>query len=318
MPLRPLASPPLIRSALRALGERQPAFCGIALIVIGSAFFASMHGAVRFVSATVHPFEIAFFRNLFGFLVFTPMLLRSGLMLLHTRRLGAHVGRGAINSFTMLAWFTALSLIPLADATALAMTGPLFVTMGAMVFLGETVRARRWIALGVGAAGTLVIIRPGFAEVSVGALLVLFTALSVSASKLIAKSLTRTDQTATIVAYLALTMMPITLVAALLVWRWPSLTELAWLAAIGVIGSCGHLCFVKAYTFADVSAVEPITFTRLIWAALIGYLAFAEFPDLWVWTGGGMIVAATSYIAHREAAARRMHARQTNERPTKS
>ena len=81
---------------------------------------------------------------------------------------------------------------------------------------------------------------------------------------------------------------------------------------------CGHLCFVKAYTFADVSAVEPITFTRLIWAALIGYLAFAEFPDPWVWTGGGMIVAATSYIAHREAAARRMDARQTNELPTKS
>ena len=96
-----------------------------------------------------------------------------------------------------------------------------------------------------------------------------------------------------------------TLVAALFVWRWPSLAELAWLAAIGGVGTCGHLCFIKAYTFADVSAVEPITFTLLIWAALIGYLAFAEFPDLWVWTGGGMIVAATSYLAHREAAARR-------------
>ncbi len=321
MPPRSLdspAPPPLVRSALRALGERQPVACGIALIVIGSAFFASMHGAVRFVSATVHPFEIAFFRNVFGFLVFTPMLARSGLMLLHTRRLGAHVGRGAINSCSMLAWFTALSLIPLADATALAMTGPLFVTMGAMFFLGETVRARRWIALGIGAAGTLVIIRPGFEEVGLGTLLVLFTALSVSGSKLIAKSLTRTDPTVTIVAYLTLTMMPITLVAALLVWRWPSLADLAWLAAIGVLGSGGHLCFIKAYTFADVSAVEPITFTRLIWAALIGYLVFAELPDSWVWIGGGMIVAATSYIAHREAAARHTAALHTNERHTES
>ncbi len=298
-------APPRIRSALRSLGERRPAFCGVALIVIGSAFFASMHAGVRFVSAEVHPFEIAFFRNVFGFLVFTPMLMRSGLMLLHTRRLGAHVGRGAINSFSMLAWFTALSLIPLADATALALAGPLFVTLGAMVVLGETVRLRRWVALGVGAAGTLVIIRPGFEEVSLGALLVLFTAFSVSGSKLIAKSLARTDPTATIVAYLTLTMMPITLVAALFVWTWPSLAQLAWLAAIGAIGSSGHLCFVKAYKFADVSAVEPITFTRLIWAALIGYLVFAEFPDLWVWIGGGMIVAATSYIAHREAVARR-------------
>ncbi len=297
--------PPRVRPALHALGERRPAFCGIALIVIGSAFFAAMHAGVRFVSAEIHPFEIAFFRNVFGFMVFTPMLARSGLKLLHTRRIGAHVGRGAINSFSMLAWFTALSLIPLADATALALTGPLFVTLGAVFFLGETVRPGRWVALGVGAIGTIVIIRPGFEEVSLGALLVLFTAFSVSGSKLIAKSLTRTDPTVTIVAYLTLTMMPITLVAALFVWRWPSLAELAWLAAIGVVGSCGHLCMVKAYKFADVSAVEPITFTRLIWAALIGYLVFAELPDFGVWIGGGMIVAATSYIAHREAAARR-------------
>ena len=309
MPSHSFSAPPLVRSALRALGERQPVICGIALVIIASAFFAGMHAAVRFVSATVHPFEIAFFRNLFGFLVFTPMLLRSGLMLLHTRRLGAHIGRGVINSGSMLAWFTALSLIPLADATALAMTGPLFVAIGAMYFLGETVRVRRWIALGVGAVGTLVIIRPGFEEVSIGALLVLFTVVSVSGSKLIAKSLTRTDQTATIVAYLTLTMMPITLVAALFVWRWPSLTELFWLAAIGTMGSCGHLCYIKAYTLADVSAVEPITFTRLIWAALIGYLAFAEFPDLWVWIGGGMIVAATSYIAHREVATKKITAK---------
>ncbi len=99
---------PRVRSALRALGQQHPAFCGIALIVIASALFAAMHGGVRFVSAGVHPFEIAFFRNLFGFLVFTPMLVRSGLMMLYTRRLGAHLGRGAINSFSMLAWFTAL------------------------------------------------------------------------------------------------------------------------------------------------------------------------------------------------------------------
>ncbi len=233
MPPRPLAtlvtlaSPARVRSALRVLAERHPALRGVALIVIGSAFLASMHAAVRFVSAGVHPFEIAFFRNVFGFLVFTPMLMRSGLMLFHTRRFGAHLGRGVINSCSMLAWFTALSLIPLADATALGLTGPLFVTLGAMFFLGETVRARRWIALGVGAVGTIVIIRPGFEEISLGTLLVLFTAVSVSGSKLIAKSLVRTDSTVTIVAYLTLIMIPITLVAALFVWRWPSPGEFA-------------------------------------------------------------------------------------------
>jgi drug/metabolite transporter (DMT)-like permease len=300
-----IAIPARIRSALASLGQRHPSFCGIALVVVGSAFFASMHAAVRFVSKDLHPFEIAFFRNLFGLLVFLPILMRSGLMLLHTQRIGAHVARGFINASSMLAWFTALSLIPLADATSLALTGPLFVTLGAMLFLGETVRARRWIALLVGVAGTVVIIRPGFVDVSIGSLLVLYTAIAVSGSKLIAKSLSRTDSTSTIVAYLTLIMMPITFVAALFFWRWPSPVELAWLVVIGVTGSIGHLCLVKAYFFADVSAVEPITFTRLIWAALIGYLAFAEVPHMWVWIGGGMIVGATSYIAHRVSVLRR-------------
>ena len=86
---------------------------------------------------------------------------------------------------------------------------------------------------------------------------------------------------------------------------WPSLAQLAWLALIGTLGSCGHLLIVRVYTFADVSAVEPIVFVRLVWAALIGFLAFGEMPDIWVWVGGGLIVASTSYIAHREAVAKR-------------
>ena len=164
----------------------------------------------------------------------------------------------------------------------------------------------------------LIILRPGFTELTPAMALPIVAALFMACAIMLVKTLSRSEAPFTMVLYMNLILTPLSLIPALFVWRWPSLTELAWLAAIGVIGSCGHLCFVKAYTFADVSAVEPITFTRLIWAALIGYLAFAEFPDLWVWTGGGMIVAATSYIAHREAAARRMHARQTNERPTKS
>ena len=119
-PLASRAAPQGLRSILQDFGERRPATAGVVLIVVGSAFFACMHAGVRFVSADIDPFEIAFFRNLFGFMLFTPMLVRSGLKLFHTRRFRAHLGRGAINSFSMLAWFTALSMIPLADATALA------------------------------------------------------------------------------------------------------------------------------------------------------------------------------------------------------
>jgi drug/metabolite transporter (DMT)-like permease len=294
-----------LSARLDRLGDRFPTACGIILVIAASGFFAAMHASVRYVSADMHPWEIGFFRNLFGFLVFAPIMLRSGLRLLLTRRLMLHAMRGTLNGASMLAWFTALSLMPLADATSLSLTGPLFVTLGAIFFLGETVRARRWLALGAGVVGTLIIIRPGVSDISLGTGLVLISAVLVAGSKLMAKSLSRTDGTITIVAYLSLVMTIVTFVPALFVWRAPTLTEIGWLAAIGALGSTGHLLVVRAYKYADVSAVEPVTFSRLVFAALAGYLVFGEIPGLWVWVGGGMIVAATTYIAHRETVAER-------------
>ena len=291
---------------IRDLAADYPTPCGIGMMIIASAFFASMHATVRYVSAEVHPFEIAFFRNLFGFLVFVPWLLRTGLVALRTERFPLHLGRAVFNSASMMAWFTALSLLPLADATALSLAGPLFATLGAMFLFGESVRAPRWIAIGIGFLGALVLIRPGFEAVSLGAVLVLASAISVSGSKLLVKSLARTDGTATIVAYVSLLMTPVTLIPALFFWQWPTLEQLVLLMAIGGLGSCGHLCFVQAYKLADLSVVEPVLFTRLIWAALIGFLWFSEIPNIWVWIGGGLIVGATSYIAQQEASTKNM------------
>ncbi len=284
-------------------GEQYPTATGIMLVISASAFFACMHASVRYVSAEMHPWEVGFFRNLFGFLVFAPVMLRSGIRLLRTDLLMLHVVRGSLNGVSMLCWFYALAVMPLADATSVSLTGPLFVTLGAIFFLGEKVRARRWLALGAGVVGTLIIIRPGVEEVSTGAMLVLASGVLVAGSKLIAKTLARTDGTMTIVAYLSLIMTIVTFIPALFVWRTPTVGELGWLALIGVLGSTGHLLVIRAYKYADVSAVEPVTFSRLVFAALAGYLVFGEIPDLWVWVGGGVIVAATSYIAHRETVA---------------
>jgi drug/metabolite transporter (DMT)-like permease len=154
--------------------------------------------------------------------------------------------------------------------------------------------------------GTLIIIRPGVEEVSTGAMLVLASGVLVAGSKLIAKTLARTDGTMTIVAYLSLIMTIVTFIPALFVWQTPTVGELGWFALIGALGSTGHLLVIRAYKYADVSAVEPVTFSRLIFAALAGYLVFGEIPDLWVWVGGGVIVAATSYIAHRETVAEKV------------
>lgn len=274
-------------------------------MVLAAALFASMHGTVRLVSFELHPFVIAFFRNLFGFLVLLPLLLRGGVALFMTGRLGMHSVRAAINAASMLMWFTALSIVPLAEATALSLTGPLFVTLGAIAAFGERVRAWRWVALGLGAGGALLIIRPGFEAAQPGMLLAVGSAAMAGLSKLFAKSLTRTDDPTTIAAYLQFLMTPITLVPALFVWQWPTAAQFAGLAAIGVLGSLGHLFSVRAYALADISFAEPIVFTRMVWATVFGFIAFSEIPDMWTWAGALVIVSATTIIAQRERMAKR-------------
>jgi drug/metabolite transporter (DMT)-like permease len=122
----------------------------------------------------------------------------------------------------------------------------------------------------------------------------------VSNSKLIAKILTRHDSPTTIVAYMTILAIPITAVPAFFVWQTPTPFQLLFLAMIGVFGTIGHLLFVQAYKLADMSLVEPAMFTRMIWAALISLVLFAEFPSPWTWAGAGVIVVGTTLLARKE------------------
>ena len=279
---------------------------GILLIVLASALFATMHNTIRFVTQQgIHPFEVAFFRTFFGLIVFIPIIARTGLVvLLRTERFPMHVGRAFLNATSMLSWMSALALMPVADATAVSLVGPVFVAILAMMFLGERVGPIRWLGIAFAIAGGLVVVRPGFTEISSGVWLVLLSAVAVSNSKLIAKILTRTESPATIVAYLTVLMTPITLVPALFVWQMPTLEQTAYLVVIGILGSLGHLLFVQAYKLADISLVEPAMFMRMVWAAVIGFVLFAEFPDLYTWVGAAVIVVGTTLLARPESARR--------------
>ena len=282
-----------------------PTVRGILLTIASGAFFATMHGSVRLLSQDLDAMEIAFFRAFFGFIFFAPILVRTRLSVLRTSRLPLHMLRGLFNGASLLLWFTALSMVPLGDATALSLLGPLFVAMGAMFILGEKVHGPRWLALVIGFAGALVIVRPGFQQIDLGMMLVLVSMLFVTCSKLIAKSLSRTDQPSTIVAYLSLTMMVPSGVALFFVWQTPTLMQLLLMVAIGFMGSCGHMLLTTAYKIADISAVEPVVFARLVWAAIVGWFMFAEFPGLWIWIGGALIVAASTWLARHESRERR-------------
>ena len=142
-------------------------FTGAALLIILSvSLFTASHGFVRGVGKSIHPYEIAFFTSLFSFAFYLPWLLRTNFKAMRTSKFRIHFVRAFFNAGAVGAWYTALSLTPLADATALALTSPLFVTLGAVLFLNETARLRRWVAIGVGIFGALLIIRPGFQSFS--------------------------------------------------------------------------------------------------------------------------------------------------------
>jgi drug/metabolite transporter (DMT)-like permease len=272
----------------------------IALIILSTVFFAVMHALVRHITQQIHPFEVAFFRNLFGLLVVVPFVVRYGFGILRTERLPLHSLRAVLNAAGMLLFFYGLSAAPLATVTALSFTAPIFVTVLAVLFLGEVVRIKRWTAIILGFTGALVVLRPTQATVGPGELATLASSMVWAGALLVIKILGRTEKSVTIITYMSLLMMPISLVAASFFWTWPTLEQLGVLIAIGILGSLGQLLMTQALKEGDASVVMPFDFFKLIWATLLGYLFFAEIPDLFTWIGGAMIFGSAVYIARRE------------------
>ena len=287
-------------AAVRHFSASPGTLRGMALVVISGLCVAAMSACVRHISVDLHPMVIGFFRTVFGLLAFAPFLLRSGLESLKTRRIGLHAVRGTLNVIGMLSYYMALSLAPLAKVTALSFSAPLFATVLALIVLGETIRARRITALVLGYLGALVILRPGFVALDTGSIYALISAAAWGLGMIVIKVLSRSESSLTITIYMTLVAMPITLAAAVTVWQTPTLTQMAWLAAIGTLASLANLSVAQAFKDADLTAILPFDFTKLIWASAIGYLVFAEEPSPWTWVGGTIIFAAATYIAFRE------------------
>jgi drug/metabolite transporter (DMT)-like permease len=282
------------------LGKRPNTVRGMAFMLLSALCVSIMGGMVRHVSVEVHVFVIAFFRTLFGLLVFTPVFMKTGLEVLKTKKIGLLVLRGALNSAALLLMFYAFSVTPLAKVMALRFTGPLFATLLAVIVLHELIRARRISALVIGFFGALIILRPGIVELDPGVIAVLCAAGVWAGVTIVVKILTKTESNFTITIYAALFTIPASLIAALTVWQTPTLEQLAWMVGLGAIGSISHWSRAQSARDADVTAIMPMDFSVLIWAALIGYFAFGEVADVWTWVGAFIIFAATSYIAIRE------------------
>ena len=289
---------------------------GVLFMFVATICFSVMHALIRYMSAELHPFELAFFRNLFGLLVVIPWFMRYGLKPLKTKRLGLHALRAGINAMAMLMFFYAVSITPLADVAALSFTAPIFATVLAILILGEVVGFRRWCAILFGFCGTLVLLQPGLEVVSDGQLLVVASASFWACALIVIKILGRTESSVTIITYLILLMAPLSAIPAAMVWSTPSFQQLGVMAAMGVLGTFGQLLMTQALKEGDTNAVIPLDFLKMIWAVLLGFFVFGEVPGIFTWVGGAMIFASITYIAYREHKVRKISPFEAVARPT--
>ena len=278
-------------------------------MVLTGVMFVGVTVAVRYLGTSMNPVQAGFIRYAFGLLMVLPLLSRAGVLSLHSKRIGFHALRGLAHGCGVMLWFFAMSRIPIAEVTALGFTAPVFTTLGAALFLRERLRSYRVIAMLAGFAGALLILRPGFREIDIGALAQLAAAPLFACSFLMAKSATRTESSTMIVVMLSVFCTLTLALPALAVWRTPTLEELELLFATAALATAGHYCMTRAFKAAEVSAVQPFTFLQLVWATLLGLMLFDEHPDLWIALGGALIVTAASWMAHREVQSQRLPTR---------
>ncbi len=280
---------------------------GMIWMILSGIGFVLAHTVVRHLSFQLHPFVVTFFIMLFGAFVILPSFVKHGLAPLRTERLMLHVARSICISIAVVTMYYALSTTPIALVTALSFLVPIFSTLLAWPLLGEKLRLRRFLAIIVGFGGSMIILRPGFADVGLGQILVIIAAVFFSLSVLLIRMLGRTDSSITITSYTVILSTSLSLLPALFFWEWPNWGQLVFLASGGIAAALGILLLSNALRLAATNVVMPLDYMRLLWASLLGFLFFSEIADLFTWAGAAVILASATYIGYRESMQRKLN-----------
>ena len=279
---------------------------GVFWITVAMALFAGLAVFSRMaMNAGLHPFQVVFLRNVFACLMLVPLLVYRGRSLWRSSSFGLYGLRVVVSLLSMQAWFYAVFLIPIGEVTAISFLNPLFGTLGAVFLLGETVRIRRWTALGVGFLGAMIILRPTGSALGMGQLCAVLSAVAAGLTVVLVKQLTQHDDPDKIVFLTNVMMTPISLVPALFVWRWPGAEVLPVLIGMGLCAVLGHVCVVRGYAATDASLAMTFEFSKLPFTVALTYLIFSETIDIWTWIGALIIFGSAVYITRREAQLRR-------------
>ncbi|MDP1837718.1 MAG: DMT family transporter [Reyranella sp.] len=277
---------------------------GFFLAIVAGLFFNFLNGAVKELATDMPPLYVAWGRWVAGILLVAPYLWwRVGIDGMRTHDMKLHCLRGLFHTPGYGLWYEAVVWLPLATMAALGFTGPIFVTLGAVLFLRETVHWRRWLGVAIGFAGMLVIVRPGIIEMNPGILMMMLAVPLIAGSNLVAKVVSGRDKPAVVVLWQSVVGAICFTPLGIWFWQTPTLTQLGLFVAAGFFGTMGYFFITWAYRLLDISALQSITFLGIVWAALMDVAVWGKTADVWTFVGAAIIVASTTYIAHRESRA---------------
>ena len=283
---------------------------GAMWMVVAAWSFTAMLICVRYLAGRYPAIEVVFFRAMIGLLFVLPPLISHGVPGLRTNVFHLHLTRACFGLAAMLAYYSAAPYLPLADITTYSFAIPLFVTLGAVIFLKEVVDTPRWAATFVGFIGVLIMLRPGFdgqtatgptiAGISTPMVYVMASILFYAGAWISMKFLTRTDKASNIVFYQNIITVPLVAIPTFIWGTIPTLPDFGWLIGVGIFGAMAHFAQARSFGAADASAVMPYDFLRLPFAVIFAWILFNEVTGVWTWIGAAIIFGATYYITWHE------------------
>ncbi len=279
-------------------------------MIVTGVLFVAVTATVKHGAQGLPAAESAFLRYVLGIVFLIPMLKPLRAAHLSTRQKKLFWIRGLAHSLAIILWFHAMTRITIAEVTAMNYMTPIYITIGAALFLGERLASRRILAIVAGFVGALIILRPGFRELTDGHIAMIGAAMLFAVSYLTAKRMADEVSAVVVVAMLSITVTVCLLPFAAAVWVTPTLSQVFWMFVVASFATLGHYTMTLAFAEAPVSVTQPVVFLQLVWSVLTGAFLFAEPADGWVILGGAVIVAATTFIAIREAMLR-----NTKEKP---
>lgn len=274
-------------------------------MALTGVMFVCVTAIVKYIGDDVPAAQSAFLRYILGLVFLIPMIKPILAARLTRRQIALFSARGFAHTLAVILWFYAMARIPIADVTAMNYLSPVYVTVGAALFMGERLPPRRLGAVFVALVGAFIILRPGFREITPGHFAMIFTAMGFAAGYLMAKQLAGEVAPSVVVGMLSVTVTIFLAPFAIAVWVPVSWENIGWLFLVACFATAGHYTMTLAFASAPLTVTQPVTFLQLVWAVLLGAFAFGEAIDGWVLLGGAIIMAAVSFITWREAVAKR-------------